>query len=248
MLDSTSAPTFDLGFAQPKAINYGLGSTAYTNGNLFKRYWEKTILEITDKDSKIITAKFQFNEVEFNALSFRKIYLLNKQYYRLYTIKHDLNSDGLVEIELLKLKTAPAFTLVSGTGNGGSGVILSDEELPMYVRADNTDYFDSQAKTQFRTREQTTGNIYLQFGSDINFLEGSGDAYLPDAATIQPLTGDPIIIVKNIHGGSIRIYPINETNLVNGGASYNLQNHHCVWFVAYKGNWQILNTVNTGGG
>jgi hypothetical protein len=154
----------------------------------------------------------------------------------------------LVEIELLKLKTAPAFTLVSGTGNGGSGGVIADEEMPMYVRADNTDYFDSQARTQFRTKEQTTGDIFLQFGSDINFLEGSGDAYLPDAATIQPLTGDPIIIVKNIHGGSLRIYPINEANLVNGGASYNLQNHHCVWFVAYKGNWQILNTVNTGGG
>jgi hypothetical protein len=248
MLDNTLSPTFDLGFAQPKAINYGLGSTAYTNGNLFNRYWKKTILEITDKDSKIITAKFQLNEVEFNALSFRKIYLLNKQYYRLYTIKHDLNSDGLVEIELLKLKTAPAFTLVSGTGNGGSGGVIADEEMPMYVRTDNTDYFDSQVRTQFRTKEQSADNMFLQFGSDINFLEGSGDAYLPDAATIQPLTGDPIIIVKNIHGGSIRIYPINEANLVNGGASYNLQNHHCVWFVAYKGNWQILNTVNTGGG
>jgi hypothetical protein len=248
MLDNTSAPTFDLGFAQPKVIYYGIGSTPYTNGNLFKRYWEKTILEITDKDSKIITAKFQLNEVEFNALSFRKIYLLNKQYYRLYTIKHDLNSDGLVEIELLKLKTAPAFTLVSGTGNGGSGGVIADEEMPMYVRADNTDYFDSQARTQFRTKEQSADNMFLQFGSDINFLEGSGDAYLPDAATIKPLTGDPIIIVKNIHGGSIRIYPINAANLVNGGSSYNLQNHHCVWFVAYKGNWQILNTVNTGGG
>jgi hypothetical protein len=248
MLDSTSAPTFDLGFAQPKAINYGIGSTAYTNGNLFNRYWKKTIEEITDKDSKIITAKFQLNEVEFNALSFRKIYLLNKQYYRLYTIKHDLNSDGLVEIELLKLKTAPAFTLVSGTGNGGSGGVIADEEMPMYVRADNTDYFDSQARTQFRTKEQTASIMFLQFGSDINFIETNGDVYLPNAETIQPLTGDPIIIVKNIHGGSIRIYPINEANLVNGGASYNLQNHHCVWFVAYKGNWQILNTVNTGGG
>jgi hypothetical protein len=248
MLDSTSAPTFDLGFAQPKAIYYGIGSTAYTNGNLFNRYWKKTIEEITDKDSKIITAKFQLNEVEFNALSFRKIYLLNKQYYRLYTIKHDLNSDGLVEIELLKLKTAPAFTLVSGTGNGGSGGVIASEEMPMYVRADNTDYFDSQARTQFRTKEQTTGDIFLQFGSDINFLEGSGDAYLPDAATIQPLTGDPIIIVKNIHGGSLRIYPINPNNLINGSSSKTLQNHHCAWFVAYKGNWQVLNTVNTGGG
>lgn len=248
MLDSTSAPTFDLGFAQPKAIYYGLGSTSYTNGNLFNRYWKKTIEEITDKDSKIIKGKFQLNEVEFNALSFRKIYLLNKQYYRLYTIKHDLNSDGLVEIELLKLKAAPSFTLVSGTGNGGSGGVIADEEMPMFVRADNTDYFDSQTRTQFRTREQGTGNIFLQFGSDINFLESSGDVYLPDAATIQPLTGDPIIVVKNINGGSVRIYPINPANLVNGGASYNLQNHHCVWFVAYKGNWQIINTTSTGGG
>jgi hypothetical protein len=248
MLDSTSAPTFDLGFAQPKAIYYGLGSTSYTNGNLFNRYWKKTIEEITDKDSKIIKGKFQLNEVEFNALSFRKIYLLNKQYYRLYTIKHDLNSDGLVEIELLKLKTAPSFTLVSGTGNGGSGGVIASEEMPMFVRADNTQYFDSQVRTQFRTIEQGTGTIFLQFGSDINFLEGAGDAYLPDAGTIQPLTGDPIVIVKNISSGSKRIYPINPDNLVNGGASYNLQNHHCVWFVAYKGNWQILNTVNTGGG
>jgi hypothetical protein len=248
MLDNTLSPTFDLGFAQPKAINYGIGSTAYTNGNLFNRYWKKTIEEITDKDSKIITAKFQLNEVEFNALSFRKVYLLNKQYYRLYTIKHDLNSDGLVEIELLKLKTAPAFTLVSGTGNGGSGGVIADEEMPMYVRADNTEYFDSQAKTQFRTTEQTASIMFLEFGSDINFIETNGDVYLPDAETIQPLTGDPIIIAKNIAGGSVRIYPSNEANLINGGSDYNLQNHHCVWFVAYKGNWQILNTVNTGGG
>ena len=248
MLDNTLSPTFDLGFALPKAIYYGNGLTAYTNGNLFNRYWKKTIEEITDKDSKIITAKFQLNEVEFNALSFRKIYLLNKQYYRLYTIKHDLNSDGLVEIELLKLKTAPAFTLVSGTGNGGSGVILADEELPMYVRADNTDYFDSQARTQFNSVEQNGTINILEFGSNINFIENSNDVYLPDAATIKPLTGDPIVIVKNINGGSVKIYPINEANLINGGSDYNLQNHHCVWFIAYKGNWQILNTVNTGGG
>ena len=248
MLDNTLSPTFDLGFAQPKAIYYGNGSTAYTNGNLFKRYWEKTILEITDKDSKIITAKFQLNEVEFNALSFRKIYLLNKQYYRLYTIKHDLNSDGLVEIELLKLKTAPAFTLVSGTGNGGSGGVIADEEMPMYVRADNTDYFDSQARTQFNSVEQNGSINILEFGSNINFIENSNDVYLPDAATIKPLTGDPIVIVKNINGGSVKIYPINEANLINGGSDYNLQNHHCVWFVAYKGNWQILHTGNTGGG
>jgi hypothetical protein len=103
-------------------------------------------------------------------------------------------------------------------------------------------------KTQFRTVEQSADNMFLSFGSDINFIETSGDAYLPDAATIQPLTGDPIVIVKNINGGSVKIYPINENNLINGGSDYNLQHQHCVWFVAYKGNWQVINTTNTGGG
>jgi hypothetical protein len=249
MLDDTLNPTFDLGFAQPKAIYYGLGSTTYTNGNLFKRYWEKTILEITDKDSKIIKGKFRLNEVEFSNLSFRKIYLLDKQYYRLYSVDHNLNSNDLVNLELLKLKAAPSFTLVSGSGNGGSGGVIADEEMPMFVRADNTQYFDSQVKVQFRTREQSsTDPIFLNFGSEINFIESGSDAFLPDASLIKPLTGDPIVIVKKINGGSVRIYPINAANLINGGASYNLQNHHCAWFIAYKGNWQILNTVNTGGG
>ena len=250
MLDSTSNPTYDLGFAQPKAIYYGLGQTAYTNGNLFNRYWKKTIEEITDKDSKIITAKFKFNEVEFNNLSFQKIYFLNKQYYRLYTVEHDLNSDELVTVELLKLKTAPIFKLASTTGNGGSGGVVGGEELPMFVRADNTEFFQSQANTQFRTRGLVDEIVLLKFGSDINFLEnGVEDAYLPDANLIQPLTGDPIIIAKNItSSSSVKIYPINSSNQINGGANYTLSNHHCVWFVAYKGNWQIVNTTNTGGG
>ena len=249
MLDNTLNPTFDLSFAQPKAIYYGLGSTTYTNGNLFNRYWKKTIEEITEKDSKIIKGKFRLNEVEFSNLSFRKIYLLDKQYYRLYSVDHNLNSNDLVNLELLKLKSAPSFTLVSGSGNGGSGGVIADEEMPMFVRADNTQYFDSQVKVQFRTREQNTNDpIFLNFGSEINFIENGSDAFLPDASLIKPVTGDPIIIVKNISGGSVRIYPINAANLINGNASYNLQNHHCVWFVAYKGNWQILNTVNTGGG
>jgi hypothetical protein len=248
MLDDTLNPTFDLSFAQPKAIYYGLGSTTYTNGNLFKRYWEKTILEITDKDSKIIKGKFRLNEVEFSNLSFRKIYLLDKQYYRLYSVEHNLNSNELVNLELLKLKAAPSFTLVSGSGNGGSGGVIADEEMPMFVRADNTQYFDSQARTQFNSVEQNGSINILEFGSKINFIENGVDAYLPDAGTIPPLTGDPIIIVKNISGGSVRIYPINAANLINGNASKNLQNHHCAWFIAYKGNWQVLNTVNTGGG
>ena len=248
MLDDTANPTFDLSFAQPKAVYYGNGIVTYTNGNLFNRYWKKTIEEITDKDSKILTAHFKLNEVEFNALSFRKFYFIDQQYYRLYSLEHDLNSNEPVKIEFLKLKAAPNFILESGTGNGGSGGQVGGEELPIFSRTDNTKYFQGIDKVKFATQEQTASEIYLEFGSKINFVENSADVYLPDATLIRPDAGDPIVIVKNINGGSVKIYPLNTANLVNGGANYTLAHTHCVWFVAYKGNWQIINTTNTGGG
>lgn len=248
MLDNTANPTFDLSFAQPKAVYYGNGIVTYTNGNLFNRYWKKTIEEITDKDSKILTAHFKLNEVEFNALSFRKFYFIDQQYYRLYSLEHDLNSNEPVKIEFLKLKAAPNFALESGTGNGGSGGQVGGEELPIFSRTDNTKYFQGIDKVKFATQEQTASEIYLEFGSKINFVENSADVYLPDATLIRPDAGDPIVIVKNINGGSVKIYPLNTANLVNGGANYTLAHTHCVWFVAYKGNWQIINTTNTGGG
>lgn len=248
MLDDTANPTFDLSFAQPKAVYYGNGIVTYTNGNLFNRYWKKTIEEITDKDSKILTAYFKLNEVEFNALSFRKFYFIDQQYYRLYSLEHDLNSNEPIKIEFLKLKAAPNFTLELGTGNGGSGGQVGGEELPIFSRTDNTKYFQGVDKVKFATQEQADAQVYLEYGSKINFIENSADAYLPDATLIRPNSGDPIVIVKNINGGSIKIYPLNPANLVNGGANYTLAHGHCVWFVAYKGNWQILTITNTGGG
>lgn len=248
MLDNTANPTFDLSFAQPKAVYYGNGIVTYTNGNLFNRYWKKTIEEITDKDSKILTAHFKLNEVEFNALSFRKFYFIDQQYYRLYSLEHNLNSNEPVKIEFLKLNAAPNFILESGTGNGGTGGQVGGEELPIFSRTDNTKYFQGVDKVKFATQEQSESEIYLEFGSKINFVENSADVYLPDATLIRPNAGDPIVIVKNINGGSVKIYPLNTANLVNGGANYTLAHTHCVWFVAYKGNWQIINTTNTGGG
>ncbi len=248
MLDNVSNPEYDLSFGQPKAIYYGSGTVTYTNGNLFNRYWKKNIDEITDKDSKIYTAYFKLNEVEFNNLSFQKTYLINQQYYRLNNVSHDLNSDNPVKIEFLRLKNALPFTLQSAGGNGGSGGTLDSEDLPAFDRSDNTKFFKSVNTTQFRTKEQSGDDMFLNFGSDINFVESIGDVYLPDADNAQPETGDPIIIVKNINGGSVKVYPINSDNLINGAGSYTLQNHHCVWFVAYKGNWQIITTGNTGGG
>jgi hypothetical protein len=249
MLDSVSNPTKDLGWAQPKAINYGLGLTIYTNGNLFNRFWKKTIEEITDKDSKLITGYFHLTENRFQNLDFRKYYLIDKQYYRLYNVSKNLTSNDPCELEFLKLKVAPSFVLESGTGNGGSGGSIGNESLPMFTRKDNSILFNSELKTQTKTQELSGGNDYfLNYSEDVSFIEDLSDVILPDA-TIELLGSiKPIVRIKNICGSTVKIYPLKASQLVNGATFQNLPNFSVITLIAYKGNWQTLNIIATGGG
>ena len=249
MLDSVSNPTKDLGWAMPKAINYGLGLTTYTNGNLFNRFWKKTIEEITDKDSKLITGYFHLTENRFQSLDFRKYYLIDKQYYRLYNVSKNLTSNDPCELEFLKLKVAPSFVLESGSGNGGSGGTIGSEALPMFTRKDNAVLFNTELKTQTKTQELSGGNDYfLNYSEDVSFIEDLSDVILPDA-TIELLGSiKPIVRIKNICGSTVKIYPLKATQLVNGATFQNLPNFSVITLIAYKGNWQTLNIIATGGG
>jgi hypothetical protein len=249
MLDSTSTPQYDLGWAQPKAINYGLGNTTYTNGNLYNRFWRKTIEEITDKDSKLVGGYFHLTENQFANLDFRKFYQIDKQFYRLYTVENDLTNNEPCRLEFLKLKVAPPFILQAGSGNGGGGSELENEDLPMYTRKDNGLIYSDEKRTQTKVQELSGGDSYfLEFSEDISFIEVQADVILPDADS-QLIGGvKPLIRIKNISGATVRIYPLKVGQDINGATSYSLAVYSVVELVAYKGKWQILNIVATGGG
>ena len=248
MLDSVSNPTIDLSFSQPKAIFYGLGTIPYTNGNLYQRYWKKTIDEITDFDSKLVTAKFHLNPVQLANLSFRKNYLIDRQYYRLYSVNYDLNSNDVVTIELMKLKTAPTFSLTSSTGNGGSGGVVGDEALPMFIRYDNSQVYQDTASTNLAIIEKAEDIIYLDYTNSINIISVKSPVFLPDANQATGLSGDVSITIKNIAGIKVVVKPVNASQTLNGTTHLDVMNYHTATFIPYKGNWQVLNIVNTGGG
>jgi hypothetical protein len=248
MLDSVSNPTLDLSFAQPRAIFFGLGQITYTNGNLYNRYWAKTIAEITDLDSKLITAQFHLTPVQLANLDFRKNYLIDRQYYRLYSVNYDLNSDEPATIELLKLKTAPSFSAATATGNGGSGGVLTDEPLPMFLRYDNSRLYQDTATTNLTITEMAQSIVYLDFNSSVYMITADSPVYLPDANQARGLTGNCSIVVKNLAGSKIVLYPSITTQTINGANHFDVMNYHSVTLVAFNGNWQVLNIVNTGGG
>ena len=248
MLDSVANPTIDLSFSQPKAIFYGLGNVEYTNGNLYQRYWKKTIDEITDFDSKLITAKFHLNPVQLSNLSFRKNYLIDRQYYRLYSVNYDLNSNDPISIELMKLKTAPSFTLSNSTGNGGSGGLLSDEALPMFMRYDNSKVYQDTSTTNLSIIEKSDEIIYLEYTNSIFIVTVDSPIFIPDANQSSGLTGDVAITLKNISGVKVVLYPSNIDQTINSSDHFDVMNYHTVTLVPFNGNWQVLNIVNTGGG
>lgn len=249
MLDSVSNPQNDLGWSMPKGINYGIGTTLYTNANLFNKYWRKTIEEITDKDSKLVTGYFKLSENQFNNLDFRKIYLIDKQYYRLYVIEHDITSYNPVKIQFLKLKQAPLFILESGSGNGGSGEVLNGEDLPSYQRGDNSKYFGSVDQSKLNIKKGTDEKVFIKNITQVQFLDGVDYAFLPDADEVQPETGAVAIKIKNItSASSVRIYSANDSQLVNGSAYVTISYGDCLEFVAFEGNWQIVGQSSTGGG
>jgi hypothetical protein len=248
MLDSLATPQLDLGWAMPKAINYGLGNTTYTNGNLYNRFWRKTIEEITDKDSKLVGGYFHLTENQFANLDFRKFYQIDKQFYRLYTIENDLTNNEPCRLEFLKLKVAPPFILQSGSGNGGGGAVIDNEDMPMFTTKDNGLIFTDEKRRQTTVQGYDDGNThFLPFSEEVAFIEDSEDVILPDAEQ-QLLDGvQPIIRIKNINGGSIKLYPIKVGQTINSSSSFTLQSNYTIELMAYKGKWQVMVIVNTGG-
>ena len=125
-IDDTTTPTIDLSFGVPREVYYNppFGAT-YTNNNLYNVYWKTFIEEITDKNSSIVTAWFNLNEVDIALVNFRHIYRFNNQNFRLNKI-YDFNpiTPTLTKCEFIKTKTTAPFAKSSVSASGGRGALL----------------------------------------------------------------------------------------------------------------------------
>jgi hypothetical protein len=179
-LDNVANPTFDLSFGMPESIYYGSGTRPLlTNNNLYNKYWKKSIEEITDKDSKILTCSVHLSNVDLQNISFRDSYLIDRQYYRLYKITTDLNSDEPAKCEFLKLKVAPVFVPTQANNNGGIGTIGGDEQLPTLQYYNNGEFVMKQSQFVAIVNDSTEGIL----NNTTQFCVITADVYLPTPAS-----------------------------------------------------------------
>ena len=100
-LDDVDAPGADLNFGATQELYFNLATGALSN-NMFNAYYSSYMAEITDKDSRLLTAKFKLNEKDIFNLDFGRFIWIDGILYRLIKI-YDYSEGELCKVDLLRV-------------------------------------------------------------------------------------------------------------------------------------------------
>jgi hypothetical protein len=235
-VDDPANPNYDLNWATSQEIYYTIGGqTPITINNLYKRYWEKYIKEITDKDSKIIECYMYFNNVELQNLSFRNLYKIDRQYYRLYKVETDLNSDEPAKCQFLKLKNINVPLADQVLINGGSETITGERYTPIISQTPNRIDVINQRENFSIEVGSAMGITGFRIEPKSQFIKVDRDVYLPPANASFDFDNNKSIEVKiyNNHNGSIRVYTTPD-------AHHSVSSNSGIVFYSDGTNWYHL--------
>jgi hypothetical protein len=102
-LDDPYEPNADLNFGVPQELYIDV-ETDYPTANLFNAYWSEYVAEITDKDSKLLTAYIYLKAKDIYNLDFSKLIWIDGALWRLNNITDYNPMDiGITKAEFLKV-------------------------------------------------------------------------------------------------------------------------------------------------
>lgn len=131
-LDSYSSPTLDLNFKYPSVLYYkgDNGAVNLTTSTLFNKFYYRQMVELNDRNSKVIECYMRLLPEDVHNLSFRPLYFINDAYYRLYKVT-DHKYDGQTTLcTFLKINVASPVTQGIVTTRGGFNLDDLDDKLP----------------------------------------------------------------------------------------------------------------------
>jgi hypothetical protein len=193
--DNPITPTVDINFGLPFELFYQAnsytGTLQVTNANLYNIYHRNYINEVTDKDSKVMTAMFYLEPTDINTLDFRDQIVIDNAYWRLNKVmNYNPFKEGLTKVELIKIKEAVTFKKSDRRLNAGG--YLGKEKMP----------FPS-------TEIKTNGNKYPPFQGKVSGAENNVG---------QSVTAFKVVGSRNTIGeGSNNITIFGNDNRVAGG-------------------------------
>ena len=99
--DNPDAPNADLNFGATNELYFTLAAGGLQN-NMFNAYYSPYMAEITDKDSRLVTAKIKLTEQDIYNLEFGKFIYVDGVLYRLQKII-DYSAGEICTVELLRV-------------------------------------------------------------------------------------------------------------------------------------------------
>lgn len=138
-LDSPDAPANDIQFGVPSELFFTLASGAL-NVNQFNVYWSPYMAEITDKDSRLLTAYARLNTKDIQNIDFSKLIYIDGVCFRINKIiDYNASNEDLCQVELLKVTNTSLTTIIpiaassdfvfTYTGDGTEGSSISIPSL-----------------------------------------------------------------------------------------------------------------------
>lgn len=220
-LDDPYTSTVDLCFYPPAEIywtNY-YHSIWYTNNNLYNAYHKQFIEEVTDKNSKIVTAWFNLSPLDIKLMDFRKLYYFEGEYFRLNKIM-DYNpiSNSLTKCEFIKIKQGVTFVSSSGQLNDG-GEVNRDEILPALFKPAVFNYNTANGQDVIingtgNSANETVRNVLIQ-GQNIHVGDYSENVMIVNSSGVTNLGNQRNVTVFNTKSKRIR----NGDCFIVGGQS-----------------------------
>lgn len=232
-LDSISSPTIDINFTNPRRVYYT--PTQYTDGNLWNRYHKKYIEEITDRNSKVLTAYFNLTALDIARLTFRDPIFIDNQYYRLQrVIDYNPATYATTKCELLLIKQREAF--VSTTYPWLSYLENSNGNVDSTPRGDGADTGGSNVFSGEGVfiESGTVGNAVFgsrnMVGGNRNFIAASSGVQIyPNVVGAVVINSDNVTVTRNnetwINGtkytfGSSNVYNITSNYTITEAGTY----------------------------
>ena len=202
-VDVPLLPTIDLCFGVPQDIYYI--TTAYTNNNLYNKYYKKYIEEITDKDSKIVTAYFYLTPLDIFLLDFRNQFFVDGALLRLNKV-YDYNplSNDLTKCEFIKIKEATPFDPQLGVSVGVNGVYNSGDNVPILIDTTLNRPTDTIVgtgnvvdTTVINSVVLGNGNYVGGGGNNISIFGSSGCTVLPNLTGVVLINSFDVIVTES---------------------------------------------------
>ena len=216
--DNPLTPSLDINFGLPYELYYQqntyTGTLQVTNANLYNLYHRNYINEVTDKDSKVMTALFYLEPTDINTLDFRDQIVIDNSYWRLNKVmNYNPFKEGLTKVELIKIKEPVTFQ--KGNKNLNSSGFLGLERMP-----------------NPSTEIKTNGNKYPPFQGKVSGRENS----IGYSVTAFKVVGSNNIIGE----GSKNITILGDGNEVKGGL-HNVQLINTSGLTVTKSNTTFVN-------